>query len=1432
MVNTIFILDEYYKTQKILSVNGANTFFDDLYTLDLSTGVESYEFCTNVDDITESNYIMFYYHDQYKLFQISEIEQEHEDGKIITYCYSESACLELLNGAVRAFSGEFNCIAFFQHVLQGTSWSIGNYSSTLANKVMNINVDKTTQIWACIQNHMSVFGYELNTRVIYENGHVKHKLIDILIEGEIGNKTYKRFEYSRNAKGITKKKDLYEWCTALIIKSEKDITDIAYNVGGYYKEKGSDVILATLENERYNLGRNYIYASYEDDSSSGAEAVEKAAAELRRRAIPKFDYECDTVLTYKEYEDISIGDTVYVIDHSFDPIITLEARVGKLELSFTDRTNCKCNLTNYKEIKSKIDVTLFGGIKDIINSYFPLDGGKIAGQAINPNHLREEVYELIRTDYIKAEIGEFGKLVAETFVAQKAYVEDLNVINANIENLVAEDARIDNLVATKATIEDLTATNANIKILDAEIADIQTLVNGNLTSENIQSLNLTSKNTTIENALIKDAMIDTVSANKINTGTLNTNNVIIQSEDGGISIADETMQFKDKNDKVRIQIGRDSNDDFTFVLYDESGQGQLINANGIQSSDAIADGLIRNDHVSDNANISGSKLDINSVINVINDNGTATLKGSKIKLDDQNQTLDIAFNSITSKVDDNTEAIGDNASAINTQSTQLSVQQGQISTLITNTTIDGETLKDKYLTTSATVDGLVTKVGSLETNYKATLKTSSVQYYLSTSKTELAGGSWSDTAPAWTSGKYMWQRMKYTYTDGTTTYSSGTCVAGAVGATGEKGQSLVSSTPQWYLSTSNTTQTGGSWSTTMPAIADNKYLWLRYKLDWENPTATTYSTPTLEQVAESVKIVSSKQSALEQDLDGFKTTVSSTYQTKDDMKNYSTTTLMNSAINQKADAITQSVASTYQTKEAMKNYSTTTQMNSAIDQKADSITSSIAKTYQTIDGMKNYSTTTAMNTAINQKADSITSSVASTYQTKDAMKNYSTTTQMNTAIDQKADSITSTVSKTYQTKDAMKDYSTTTQMNSAIKQSADSVTTTITNKGYQTSSQVQQKIDNWAASFSVDKVNTGIVTLNANGVTVSHTNKSTKTQMSADGFYCSKSDGTKQYGIENGVFYAYSDTGTQVAQLGRSKWSGTNKFLTSVTATYNHTVGLSCAETSGGDPVCYVIIAGKTEEVQSGKYMYKGANLGTTTVYTPMFFRTTLSDTTATSVLSYVRALSNANRTFALMGEYQVALGCVCNNTYSFMIDGSTGSNIAHCYSPINMHGYSLADASMTMALDAQSPTTYSLKGKAPEQFVHNSYCTTEGELRHTCRETMHTTEEYDYNDTGEFVSTGRYVCYCELPLFMAENIELDYHVSISKLSFGDYRIVERTPYYFVLESEKDNFAFTYEIVAKQIEKASAANSIIANDGMFAGDSETGEGMSAPEEIH
>ena len=301
---------------------------------------------------------------------------------------------------------------------------------------------------------------------------------------------------------------------------------------------------------------------------------------------------------------------------------------------------------------------------------------------------------------VKADLGEFKDLTTNNFTA----------VNAKIDNL---------------KVNDLDAVNATITNLKATVAEIQTLVGGHLTMDNIQSLILTSDKVTIANALIKDAMIDTVSANKINTGTINTNNVNIQSDDGSMLLQGNLQQFKDKDGNVRIQIGKDNNGDFTFVLYGADGKGQLINQNGIQSSDAIKDGLIVDAKVADNASIKGSKLDISSVISSINNN-TNTIKASHIKFDDTEQTLDVSFNQLKKTVETIKDVTvgGDLSSVIeqvSTNTTNIGIAQGQISTLISNTTItkqDGTVvqLKDEYNSTKDTVDKHTTTIGKLETN--------------------------------------------------------------------------------------------------------------------------------------------------------------------------------------------------------------------------------------------------------------------------------------------------------------------------------------------------------------------------------------------------------------------------------------------------------------------------------------------------------------------------------------------------------------------------------------------------------------------------------------------------------------------------------------------------------------------------------------------
>lgn len=129
-----------------------------------------------------------------------------------------------------------------------------------------------------------------------------------------------------------------------------------------------------------------------------------------------------------------------------------------------------------------------------------------------------------------------------------------------------------------------------------------------------------------------------------------------------------------------------------------------------------------------------------------------------------------------------------------------------------------------------------------------------VEYYLSTSATSLAGGSWSTTAPAWVNGKYMWSRTVKTDGAGNKTYSpsqNGVCIAGAKGDTGSTGakgdtgaagKGVTSIVEQYYKSTSATALAGGSWSTTYPGWENGKYIWTRSAITYTDSTTPVYTT--------------------------------------------------------------------------------------------------------------------------------------------------------------------------------------------------------------------------------------------------------------------------------------------------------------------------------------------------------------------------------------------------------------------------------------------------------------------------------------------------------------------------------------------------------------------------------------------------------------
>lgn len=128
-------------------------------------------------------------------------------------------------------------------------------------------------------------------------------------------------------------------------------------------------------------------------------------------------------------------------------------------------------------------------------------------------------------------------------------------------------------------------------------------------------------------------------------------------------------------------------------------------------------------------------------------------------------------------------------------------------------------------------------------------------YYLATSAgsgVTTATSGWTTTVQnVTTSKKYLWNYERIAYTNGTSTTTT-PHIIGVYGDTGATGTGIASITEEYYLSTSKTTQTGGSWVTTPPAWSTGKYMWTRSKIVYTNPSSTVYTTPVCDSSWEAV----------------------------------------------------------------------------------------------------------------------------------------------------------------------------------------------------------------------------------------------------------------------------------------------------------------------------------------------------------------------------------------------------------------------------------------------------------------------------------------------------------------------------------------------------------------------------------------------------
>lgn len=125
-----------------------------------------------------------------------------------------------------------------------------------------------------------------------------------------------------------------------------------------------------------------------------------------------------------------------------------------------------------------------------------------------------------------------------------------------------------------------------------------------------------------------------------------------------------------------------------------------------------------------------------------------------------------------------------------------------------------------------------------------------VHHYLVTNVTNgvtISTSGWKTSPTSVTvTDKYLWYYQTINYTTGSPTNTTPAIIGvyGDTGGKGETGKGISRVTPEYYLSTSNQTQTGGSWKTTQDPWISGRYYWTRDSINWNDGTTTT-TTPVL-----------------------------------------------------------------------------------------------------------------------------------------------------------------------------------------------------------------------------------------------------------------------------------------------------------------------------------------------------------------------------------------------------------------------------------------------------------------------------------------------------------------------------------------------------------------------------------------------------------
>lgn len=575
-----------------------------------------------------------------------------------------------------------------------------------------------------------------------------------------------------------------------------------------------------------------------------------------------------------------------VISMTFNPYMI----DNSLDLTFSNMVQYKSKRNDYVDLvnsavssaKNQITSTISSNKSD--TDTFNIDANLVR-KLINNNAFSGQMNNII-SGYIQANNGTVNNLVAQKIDAMNINVSKITGTTAEFDELFTKYIDAD-YINSRVVISDI----GEFKDLSAQVAMIDNLLAGNVSAEMAHIIKLTAQNVNIDEAVIRDLIAANITVSMLQASEINTDKFKIKSDDGNLEIVGNTMQFKDTNGTTRIQIGNDANDNFTFCLYDETGNGVLIDSTGIKDS-AISDGLIKNNMVADGS-LSKDKLNFN----IVEGDADGNLDASKVIINGQG--IDAEFTSIKNEIENvksETEptinVILSNESqnipctddglvsiehtididficylgltqipcsvVISDLPTGITVKSNTSSTASKNGTITLNVAKGSNLGGADVLNGKIVLTFSVNGNKiekwfswsktkdghqgidgdSITITSKSITYVESDSGTITPTSGWSETIPNVANSNFLWTKTEVVYSDGNSTVSYGVSRQGSDGVS----PTVTSTKTEYVQSSSGTTTPTSGWGTTPQTATAGYYMWTRTTVTYsDGKTAVSYS---------------------------------------------------------------------------------------------------------------------------------------------------------------------------------------------------------------------------------------------------------------------------------------------------------------------------------------------------------------------------------------------------------------------------------------------------------------------------------------------------------------------------------------------------------------------------------------------------------------